>query len=126
VDGPTSALRWEHYVETGSDQLPTAPADWTKLAADLDQIMLTEPGSRAYVDVKDLASVRLNIRGRGEAFGPSGSMRRYVERTWAQAHATDPALRTCAETLAGKGCSPAKSPSACCRRSPRASHSPPA
>ena len=43
VDGPTSVLRWARYVETGSDQLPAAPAAWPKLAADLEQIMLTEP-----------------------------------------------------------------------------------
>ena len=66
VDGPTSALRWARYIATGSDELPTAPAEWPKLAADLEQILLTEPGARAYVDVTDLASVRLSIRGRGE------------------------------------------------------------
>ena len=33
VDGPTSVLRWARYVETGSDQLPTAASAWPKLAA---------------------------------------------------------------------------------------------
>ncbi|HEY3653515.1 MAG TPA: MMPL family transporter [Steroidobacteraceae bacterium] len=103
VDGPTSALRWARYIASGSDQLPTTPADWPKLAADLEQIMLTEPGAREYVDVADLASVRLSIRGRGELFGPSGSMRRFVEQTWAAAQASDPALRAVRGRLAGKG-----------------------
>src|SRR5882757_8877045 len=103
VDGPTSALRWARYIASGSDQLPTTPADWPKLAADLEQIMLTEPGAREYVDVTDLASVRLSIRGRGELFGPSGSMRRFVEQTWAAAQASDPALRAVRGRLAGKG-----------------------
>jgi predicted RND superfamily exporter protein len=103
VDGPTTVLRWSRYIATGGDQLPTAPADWPKLAADLEQIMLTEPGARSYVDVADLASVRLSIRGRGEQFGPSGAMRAYVERTWAEAQRSDPSLRDVRGRLAGKG-----------------------
>jgi predicted RND superfamily exporter protein len=103
VDGPTSVLRWARYIETGNDQLPTAPGDWPKLASDLEQIMLTQPGARNYVDVADLASVRLSVRGRGELFGPSGSMRRFVEQSWAAAQAADPALREVRGRLAGKG-----------------------
>jgi predicted RND superfamily exporter protein len=103
VDGPTTVLRWARYIATGSDQLPTAAADWPKLAADLEQILLTETGTRSYVDVADLASVRLSIRGRGEKFGPSGAMRAYVERTWAEAQRDEPALRDVRGRLAGKG-----------------------
>lgn len=103
VDGPTSVLRWARYIESGSDQLPTSPAEWSKLASDLEQIMLTEPGARNYVDVTDLGSVRLSIRGRGEAFGASGAMRKFVEQTWSAAQAGDPALRAVRGRLAGKG-----------------------
>ena len=103
VDGPTSVLRWARYIASGSDRLSTAPADWPKLAGDLEQILLTEPGARNYVDVNDLASVRLSIRGRGELFGPAGAMRQYVRDTWAAAQAGDPALRGVRGQLAGKG-----------------------
>jgi uncharacterized protein len=103
VDGPTSVLRWARYIQSGSDQLPTAPSEWPKLAADLEQVLLTEPGAREYVDVANLASVRISIRGRGELFGPAGAMRKFVERTWAAAQATDPALRGVRGSLAGKG-----------------------
>jgi hypothetical protein len=103
VAGPTTVLRWSRYVATGGDQLPTAPADWPKLAADLDQIMLTETGARSYVDVADLSSVRLSIRGRAELFGPSGAMRKFIEQTWNEAKANDPAFRDVRGSLAGKG-----------------------
>ncbi len=103
VDGPTSVLRWARYVQTGSDQLPTTPEDWTKLAADLEQILLTVPDARNYVDIADLASVRLTIRGRGEVFGPAGAMRKFVEETWAEMQASDPAFRDVHGLLAGKG-----------------------
>src|SRR4029077_8242134 len=73
------------------------------LAADLEQILLTEPGARSYVDVANLASVRLTVRGRGELFGPAGAMREFVERTWSAAHSDDPALAAVRGRLAGKG-----------------------
>ncbi len=103
VDGPTSILRWARYIQTGSDQLPTAAADWQKLAADLEQILLTEPGARNYIDMANLASVRLTIRGRGDLFGPTGAMRKFVERTWSDEQAGNPALRSVHGQLAGKG-----------------------
>ncbi len=103
VDGPTSVLRWARYIESGSDELPTEPAAWPKLAADLDQILLSEPGARNYVDVTDLASVRLSIRGRGELFGPAGAMRKYILRTWTEAQASDPDFRTVHGEMAGNG-----------------------
>jgi predicted RND superfamily exporter protein len=103
VDGPTSVLRWSRYVESGSDQLPTAASAWPKLASDLEQIMLTEPGARAYVDITDLANVRLSIRGRAKLFGPVGAMRTFVERTWAAAQAKEPALRAVHGRVVGKG-----------------------
>ena len=103
VEGPTSVLRWARYIQTGSDQLPAAAADWQKLAADLEQILLTEPGARNYVDVANLSSVRLTIRGRGELFGPTGAMRKFVERTWSDEQAANPAFRSVHGQLAGKG-----------------------
>src|SRR3984893_4594474 len=49
VDGPTSVLRWARYLQSGTDKLPTDAPAWSKLAADLEQIMLTEPSAREYV-----------------------------------------------------------------------------
>jgi predicted RND superfamily exporter protein len=103
IDGPTSVLRWARYIESGSDKLPADAGSWPKLAADLEQIMLTEPSAREYVDVTDLASVRINIRGRAELFGPTGAMRRFVDRAWADAAAHDPALRGVQGLQVGKG-----------------------
>jgi uncharacterized protein len=103
VDAPTSVLQWARYVETGSDQLPTEAAAWPKLAADLEQIMLSQPGARQYVDVRDLANVRLSIRGRAKLFGRIGSMRIFVEQQWAAALAGDPALHGVVGKVVGKG-----------------------
>jgi hypothetical protein len=90
-------------VATGSDQLPVDPSDWPKLASDLEQIMLTEPGARSYVDLTDLANVRLSIRGRAKLFGQVGAMRSFVERQWASAQAEEPALRGARGSVVGNG-----------------------
>ena len=103
VDGPTSVLRWARYIESGSDQLPLASDAWTKLAEDLDQIMLTETGAREYVDVTNLASVRFSIRGRAELFGRTGAMRKFIEQSWAAAQQAEPALRGVRGRVVGKG-----------------------
>jgi uncharacterized protein len=103
VDGPTSILQWARYVETGSDQLPTDAAAWPKLAEDLEQIMLTQPQARQYVDVRNLANLRLSIRGRAKLFGRIGAMRAFVERQWATAAASDPALAGVVGKVVGKG-----------------------
>ncbi len=103
VDGPTSVLRWAHYVESGSDQLPTAASAWPKLASDLEQILLTEAGARGYADVTELANLRLSIRGRAQLFGPVGAMGTFVEHAWAAARAADPALRGMRGQVVGQG-----------------------
>jgi predicted RND superfamily exporter protein len=103
VDGPTSVLRWARYVETGSDQLPASASAWPKLASDLEQIMLTSPGARKYVDVADLANVRLSIRGRAKLFGRVGAMRAFVEQQWAAAQTDEPALRAARGRVVGRG-----------------------
>jgi predicted RND superfamily exporter protein len=47
--------------------------------------------------------VRISIRGRAELFGRTGAMRKFVERTWKEAQAGDPALRAARGQLVGKG-----------------------
>jgi uncharacterized protein len=103
VDGPTTLLRWARYIQSGSDALPTTPEAWPKLAADLEQILLTEPGARSYVDVADLSSVRLSIRGRAEVFGRTGAMRKFILQTWTEAQTADPNFRTVHGEMAGNG-----------------------
>jgi predicted RND superfamily exporter protein len=103
VDGPTTLLRWARYIQSRSDQLPTAPDAWPKLAADLEQILLAEPSARSYVDVADLSSVRLSIRGRAEVFGRSGAMRKFILQTWDEAQASDPNFKSVHGQMAGNG-----------------------
>jgi predicted RND superfamily exporter protein len=99
VDGPTSILRWARYVASGSDQLPDSPAAWPDLAAQLEQLMLTEPHTRDYIDVASLANVRLSIRGRDTAF----RMRKAVEQALQEVQRSTPALRGVRLRVVGSG-----------------------
>jgi uncharacterized protein len=92
VDGPTTLLRWAKYVQSGNDQLPTDAQSWNDLAGQLEQVLLTTPGARGYVDLGSLGDVRLAIRGRDRAFGDIGVMSRYIENTWQQVQKQQPAL----------------------------------
>jgi uncharacterized protein len=102
VDGPTSLLRWARYVQSGQDQLPTQPQAWDQLAAQLEQILLTTPGTRGFVDVNTLGDVRLSIRGRDRAFGDIRGMRAYIEHTWATVQKQQPALATVTARVVGE------------------------
>ncbi len=121
VDGPTSLLRWARYVQSGQDQLPADPAQWEGLAGQLEQILLTTPGARDFVDVGTLGDVRLTIRGRDRAFGDIGIMRQYIERTWAAVQRQQPAWPRSRPASSAKACCPTRSPCSWCRRSWRAS-----
>ncbi len=102
VDGPTSLLRWARYVQSGQDQLPTDPQAWEQLAAQLEQILLTTPGTRGFVDVNTLGDVRLSIRGRDRAFGDIGVMRQYIEHTWGSVQKQQPALAQVSARVVGE------------------------
>ena len=95
--------------------MPTDAASWTRLAGDLEQIMLTVEGAREYVDITNLASVRLTVRGRAELFGRTGAMKKFVQQAWNDAKARNPALRDANGMLAwAKVSSRPQSRSACC------------
>ena len=102
VDGPTSLLRWARYVQSGQDQLPAEAAAWDELAGQLEQVLLTTPGARGYVDLDSLSDVRVTIRGRDRAFGDIGVMRRYIEQTWATVQHQQPALAGVSARVVGE------------------------
>ncbi len=102
VDGPTSLLRWARYVQSGNDELPTDPQSWNDLAAQVEQVLLTTPGARGYVNLDTLSDVRLTIRGRDRAFGDIGAMPRYIEQTWATVHRQQPALSAVTARVVGE------------------------
>jgi uncharacterized protein len=67
VTGITSVLRLRRYAEGGGDVPPGDPRESSRLAADLEALLLREPGLRTYVDVGSLGATRLDVLTRAGA-----------------------------------------------------------
>src|SRR5262249_3187054 len=58
VTGITSILRLRRYAAGQGDALPRDARDWSRVASELEALLLREPELRAYVDVASLAALR--------------------------------------------------------------------
>ena len=108
VTGPTTLLRVLRYVSGQGDRLPIDPAAWSALAARLEQLLLQEPGARAFVDVGTLGSARLSMVYRGSDFKGVEDLKRFVQRAWEAAASGNAALRDCRLRVVGQGLLQAK------------------
>ncbi len=61
VVGPTTFLRIRSYLAGKGDRLPLDPAAFARAAGDLEQLLLTEPELRAFIDVGSLADAQLTV-----------------------------------------------------------------
>ncbi len=59
--GPTTFLRLRRYFAGQGEQLPQDRAQLERAVAELEQLLLTEPGLRGYIDVKGLADLNLTV-----------------------------------------------------------------
>lgn len=103
ASGPTAPLRWARYAGGGGDRLPDDPASWGKAAGDLEQLLLTEPAVRGFVDLGTLASARVAVVCRGEAFGGIAGLSSWIEERWRLAADSEPALAGATVAVVGDG-----------------------
>jgi predicted RND superfamily exporter protein len=61
VVGPTTFLRIRSYLAGKGDQLPDDPEAFARAAGDLEQLLLTEPELRAFIDVGSLADAQVTV-----------------------------------------------------------------
>ncbi|HEY4883086.1 MAG TPA: MMPL family transporter [Myxococcales bacterium] len=59
--GPTTFLRLRRYFAGQGERLPQDPAEFARTAADLEQMLLSEPGLRGYIDVKGLKDLQITV-----------------------------------------------------------------
>ncbi|OLD07971.1 MAG: hypothetical protein AUG04_12745 [Deltaproteobacteria bacterium 13_1_20CM_2_69_21] len=82
VLGPTTFLRLRRYFAGQGEQLPGDSAQFARAAADLEQLLLAEPGLRGYVDVSGLQDLNVTVLFRqGDAEGYATLARR-IARAW--------------------------------------------
>jgi predicted RND superfamily exporter protein len=81
--GPTTFLRLRRYFAGQGEELPRDPAQFAQSARDLEQMLLTEPGLRGYVDVNGLSDLNITVlfeEGTAEGYA---AMRDAIQRAFA-------------------------------------------
>jgi predicted RND superfamily exporter protein len=90
--GPTTPLRLRRYLAGQGEGLPQDPERFARVSADLEQLLLTEPDLRGFIDVNGLSDLQLTVLFRhGDAAGYAAMARR-VAAAWDAARAGTPAL----------------------------------
>jgi predicted RND superfamily exporter protein len=90
VTGPTTPLRLRSYLAGHGEVLPRSPAAFASAVADVEQLLLTRPELRGFIDPGGLADVQLTILFRsGIGYAALAAL---VEATWQATAATSPAL----------------------------------
>ena len=68
--GPTTFLRMRRYFAGEAERLPDDPAQFARASADIEQLLLTEPGLRGFIDVNALRDLQITVLFRqGDAAG---------------------------------------------------------
>lgn len=92
VAGPTTPLRMRSYLAGHTDALPRDPAGFARAAQDVEQLLLTEPDLRAFIDPNELANLQLTVLFRGGHAAGYAALTHRVDAAWAATVATSPAL----------------------------------
>jgi predicted RND superfamily exporter protein len=80
--GPTTSLRLRRYFAGQGEQLPDDPAQFARATADLEQLLLSEPGLRGYIDVGALQDLNVTVLFRqGDAEGYAALSER-IRHAW--------------------------------------------
>ncbi len=108
VVGPTTFLRLRRYLAGEEEALPQDPAAFARLAADVEELLLTEPELRAFLDPATLADAQLTVVfRRTDAAGYHG-LAAAIRSDWARTVAGDPAFAGVSERVVGEGLLQAK------------------
>jgi hypothetical protein len=109
VVGPTTFLRMRRYLATGSDRLPDGdPEAFAALAGDLEQLLLSEPELRTFLDAGSLANAQLTVLFRRIDAEGFRALEAAIRAEWARAQGDVPALRGATMRVVGESMLQAK------------------
>jgi predicted RND superfamily exporter protein len=92
VSGPTTPLRMRSYLAGHGEALPGDPPRFAEAVGDVEQLLLSEPELRGFIDVDELADLQLTVLFRhGDARGYPAMARR-VLAAWDRVRSSSPAL----------------------------------
>jgi hypothetical protein len=98
----TSILRLRRYASGLGDTFPADAPDLEAMAGDLEQLLLTEPGLRSFVDVGSLASTKLALLPRAGGRTGLAELGPAVSEAWERTAKERPALSGCSARLVGR------------------------
>jgi uncharacterized protein len=108
VVGPTTFLRMRRSLAGESEELPQDPAAFARLAGDVEQLLLSQPELRSFIDLKTLANAQLTVLLTGSREAEYQAMAKELKRTWAASVGSDPAFRGAAIRVVGESILQAK------------------
>ncbi|HVP69280.1 MAG TPA: MMPL family transporter [Anaeromyxobacteraceae bacterium] len=108
VVGPTTFLRMRRYLAGQGDELPQDPAAFARIAADVEQLLLTEGELRGFVDVGTLGNAQLTVVFSGFEAQDYGKLSEAIRRAWDATVARDPAFRGAEMQVVGESMLQAK------------------
>ena len=108
VAGPTTMLRLRSYVAGKGEVLPRDPAGFARAAADFEDLLLTEPELRMFVDANRLSDLQLTVQLEGNRAATYAAFARRMQTAWAAASAAVPALAGARVRLVGEAMLQAK------------------
>ena len=99
VTGPTTFIRLRRYFAGQGEKLPDDAAQFAGATADLEQLLLSEPGTRGYIDVNGLRDLNLTVLFTGG--GPEGNekLEAAITRAWDAAPIPGATMRVVGEAL---------------------------
>jgi predicted RND superfamily exporter protein len=108
VVGPTTFLRMRRYVATGDERLPADAEGFAAVTGDVEQLLLTQPELRSFVDVGSLANAQLTVLFRGTEALDFHALEQLLRADWDRAAAEVPALRGATVRVVGEALLQAK------------------
>jgi len=86
--GPTTFLRMRRYFAGQGERLPDDPAQFARASADVEQLLLSEPGLRGFIDVNGLRDLQITVLfEQGDAPGYAALSAR-IGRAWDELQAS--------------------------------------
>jgi len=108
VVGPTTFLRMRSWLAGRGEELPRDPAGFARAAGDVEQLLLSEPELRGFVDVGTLANAQLTVVFRRTDAEGHRALTEALEAAWRSTVAADPAFRGATMQVVGESMLQAK------------------
>jgi len=108
VVGPTTFLRMRRALAGQGEALPQDPATFARLAGDVEQLLLSQPELRGFVDVGTLSSAQLTVLLARGTEADSQALARDLRRVWDEAVGQDPAFQGASMQVVGQSVLQAK------------------